>query len=112
MRKSPLALAITFSIALIGCGDQKQVPFLGQWVGQFDVEKVKQGPDSATDRRQHSLRGYLSVRLNKNIYLMHLEGEQQQVDITGKWSYKGNQLTLNPDKIDGKSDGAAAGPNP
>lgn len=111
MKKTSLILLLPF--ALLGCGDQKTRPFLGQWNGEFTVSKVGRGGDTEKDRKQNALRGYVSIRLNKNIYLLHLEGEQQQIDIKGKWTYTGTQITLDP-KEDTKivTEGGTNGPNP
>ena len=104
-------LAFAF-IVLAGCGDQKVVPFLGQWPGQFTVDKVNKGPDGPEDRKHHTLHGYLSVRLNKKSYMLHLEGEQQQIDVKGTWTYSGNQLTLTPVDPKINTEGGKEGLNP
>ena len=89
------------------------MPFLGQWPGQFTVDKVNKGPDGPEDRKHHTLHGYLSVRLNKKSYMLHLEGEQQQIDVKGTWTYSGNQLTLTPvdPKINTEGGKEAINPN-
>ena len=122
MKKSPFAIgcgiiAILTILALgvlkiSGGGDKKAVPFLGQWPGQFTVDKVNRGPDGPDDRKHHTLHGYLSVRLNKNMYMLHLEGEQQQIDIKGTWSYSGDQLTLSPNEIKPATERNPNGLNP
>lgn len=99
-------------VALVGCGDQKTMPFLGQWNGAFDVEKVVNGPDSEKDRKRHTLRGYVKIVLNKKSYQMKLEGEQQTVDIKGKWKYNGKQLFLEPDDVKIGPDGSQEDLNP
>lgn len=112
MKSVPLVLIFAFALALAGCGDKKKVPFLGQWTGQFEVSKVKTGSDTELDRKHYWLRGYVSVRLDKSSYLMHLEGEQQQVDIKGTWTYSGSQITLDPKDIKVNTDGGEKGVNP
>jgi hypothetical protein len=96
----------------VGCGDQKTMPFLGQWEGGLDVDKVLKGPDTAEDRRRHHLKGYIKIVLNKKKYDMHLEGEQQRIDVTGKWSYNGRQLILEPTDVKFDDEGKAEGVNP
>lgn len=113
MKKSPLSLALALALALISCGPNKEkVRFLGQWTGQFTIDKIGKGPDSPMDRKHHMLRGYISIVLNKNKYTMHMEGEQQQVDIKGFWTYKDNQVTLSPAEVNVKSDGGDKGYDP
>jgi hypothetical protein len=122
VKKSPFAIGCSILIALTilaliilkiaSGGDQKAVPLLGQWPGQFTVDKVNRGPDGPDDRKHHTLRGYVSVRLNKKMYTMHLEGEQQQIDIKGTWSYTGNQITLAPNDIKVNTEGGKEGINP
>jgi hypothetical protein len=102
-------------VLLNGCGvggDKKAVRFLGQWPGQFTVEKVNVGPDGVDDRKHHSLHGYVSVRLDRSKYIMHLEGEQQQIDITGKWAISDSQITLSPVDIKVNTEGGKDGVNP
>ena len=122
MKKYSLALgcgipvALTF-IALVvikisGGGDREAVKFLGNWPGQFTVDKVERGPDGPDDRKHHTLRGYVNVRLNKKMYTMHMEGEQEQVDIKGTWTITGNQITLAPSDTKINVEGGKEGINP
>jgi hypothetical protein len=116
-----VVLAVFFGFASLplvlmkGCsggGDKKTVPYLGQWPGQFTVDKVNRGPDGIEDRKHHMLRGYVSVRLDRNKYIMHLEGEQQKIDITGKWTITGSQITLAPADVKVNNEGGKEGINP
>lgn len=77
------------ALLLQGCisADQKTRPFLGMWVGKFTVSNVGAGPNTPDDHRRHTLTGYIRVLLDKKAYQMHLEGEQQKVDIKGEWNY-------------------------
>ena len=101
------------AVALQGCisADQKTRPFLGMWVGNFSVSNVGAGPNTADDHRRHTLTGYVRVLLDKKAYQMHLEGEQQKVDIKGEWTYKGNQIILSPKDVQ-VVDEYDDGPNP
>ena len=116
-----IVLAVFFGFASLplllmkglgGGGDKKSIPFFGQWPGKFVVDKVNRGPDGPEDRKHHTLNGYVSIRLDKNKYLMHLEGEQQQVDIKGTYKISGSQITLDPDDIKVKTEGGKDGVNP
>jgi hypothetical protein len=101
------------ALLLQGCisADQKTRPFLGMWVGKFIVSNVGAGPNTPDDHRRHTLTGYIRVLLDKKAYQMHLEGEQQKVDIKGEWAYKGNQLILSPKDVQ-VVDESDDGPNP
>lgn len=90
-----LSLAISF--ALIGkasCSNKDIVPFLGKWAGGFKVERVDNGPDTAKDRERSSLNGYVQIYGTNHSFKMHLEGEQQIVDMAGNWTLKKNRVTL------------------
>jgi hypothetical protein len=107
------SIAIVFALTGVGCGDKRPVPFLGTWPGQFTVDKVNRGPDGPDDRKHHCLHGDLVIRLDKKSYMLHLAGEQQQVDVKGTWSYSGNQITLDPTKdVKVSTDGGKEGVNP
>lgn len=108
-----LALVLPLALLLQGCisADQKTRPFLGMWVGKFSVSAVGAGPNTPDDQRRHTLTGYVRILLDKKAYQMHLEGEQQQVDIKGEWAYRGNQIILSPKKVEVK-DEYDDGPNP
>lgn len=111
--KKCLILGIIGAVALQGCvsADQKTRPFLGMWVGKYAVSSVGAGPNTADDQRRHTLTGYVRVLLDKKAYQMHLEGEQQTVEIKGEWAYRGNQIILSPKKVEVK-DEYEDGPNP
>jgi hypothetical protein len=109
--KKCLLYSVPFAL-LLGCGDQKTMPFLGQWNGKFEVERVLKGPNTAEDRKRHELKGYIKIVLNKKKYEMVLDGEQQNVSVTGKWTYNGSQLILEPVDAKVETEGKEDGPNP
>ncbi len=111
--RRPAILCLLAATALQGCisADQKTRPFLGMWVGKFMVANVGNGPNTADDQRRHSLTGYVRILLDKKAYQMHLEGEQQTIEIKGEWIYKGNQIILSPKKVEVKDENED-GPNP
>lgn len=112
MRQVAIAAA-GVALMLQGCisADQKTRPFLGMWVGKFTVSNVGAGPNQADDQRRHTLTGYIRVLLDKKAYQMHLEGEQQQIEIKGEWVYKGSQIVLSPKNVT-VNDEYDDGPNP
>jgi hypothetical protein len=107
--KGVIVLSVT---GVLGCGDPKTIPFLGQWNGEFTVSKVLQGPNTPQDQKRHSLKGYLKIVLNKKSYSMHLEGEQQTIDVQGSWNYSGNQVTLSPIDVKVETAGKDEGVDP
>jgi hypothetical protein len=111
VKKSHFALIIATTL-FAGCGGKKPVQFLGQWPGNFNVDKINRGPDGAEDRKHHKLHGWISVRLDKQKYIMHMNGEQQQIDIKGTWTVLGNQITLDPNDVKVATDGGKDGVNP
>jgi hypothetical protein len=43
---------------------------------------------------------------------MHLEGEQQKIDVKGTWSYNGKQITFEPKDAKIVTEGGPGGANP
>jgi len=112
-RNVPVLASLACALFLGGCisADQKTRPFLGMWVGKFAVSNVGVGPNTADDQRRHTLTGYVRILLDRKAYQMHLEGEQQVIEIKGEWVYRGSQLILSPKKVEVK-DEYEDGPNP
>lgn len=71
-------------------------PFLGKWSGQFTPDSFRSGPDTEEDRRRSRLEGYIQVYATGRKFKMHLEGEQQAIDVTGTWTSKEKRLNLTP----------------
>lgn len=98
MRKAILPfLALVIALALTGraaCSNKDLIPFMGKWAGGFVVDRVKQGPDTDKDRKRSGLNGYLQIYGTQRSFKLHLEGEQQTLDIAGTWIAKGNKVTL------------------
>ena len=86
-------LLFVFLVMLTGCGDAKILPYLGKWLGQFEVQTMATG-GSENDKKRESLKGYVQVYANKHTFKMKMEGEQEAIDLSGTWSIKGRQLTL------------------
>lgn len=100
MRKAPIILvtlliAISFALVYQASHSNKDlVPFLGKWTGGFNVQRVTKGADSATDRERSSLHGFVQIYATNRKFKIHLDGEQESLDITGEWTFKKNRMTL------------------
>ena len=104
---------------LCGCFDSAQVPFLGRWSGAFEVDSASQKmPISKLAR--YNMKGFLMLYrsqfrvLNskddrpKSKFVMHLEGEQESVDVTGQWELINKQIQLTATDIKPDDEGGEA----
>jgi hypothetical protein len=73
--------------------------YTGKWKGGFTVDAIEPGPNTETDRRRSRLEGYLQVYLTRRSYKLHLEGEQQGIDVDGTWTVKEGRVTLTPKEV-------------
>jgi hypothetical protein len=71
-------------------------PFLGKWSGEFKPESFRTGQGSEEDLRRSRLEGYIQVYATNRKFKMHLEGEQQAIDVTGTWTFEEKKLNLTP----------------
>lgn len=96
IRSRVFALTALAILSLGGCnfGDKKVIRFLAIWNGGFEVESISKGPDSPKDRTRSGLKGYLKILSNKQEFWIHIEGEQQGVDIKGTYKIDKNRITL------------------
>ena len=79
--------------------NKDQIRYTGRWKGGFTVDAVQKGPDTPEARHGQRLEGYLQVYLSGHRYKLHLEGQQQGIDIDGTWTAQGNRLTLTPKAV-------------
>lgn len=80
-----LGIMILASGALVGgCSNSPRTYFMGQWVGGFEANSTK----SPFSLAQHRLKGFLQLYGTKESFLLHLEGPQQTLDLTGTWEHK------------------------
>ncbi|RYG35796.1 hypothetical protein EON81_11650 [bacterium] len=88
-RAAPLLL-----LALVGCtrANKELLPYLGKWNGAFEVESLSGATDK--DLKRETLRGYLVLYATNRRFVMHLEGEQQGMDLDGAWTIDGKQAKL------------------
>jgi hypothetical protein len=81
-------------IAPAGCSDKKIIPLLGRWEGGFTAEQIAGAQPK--DIKRFDLKGYLMLYATEYRFKMHLEGEQEAVDLSGSWAPKGAQVILTP----------------
>ncbi len=99
MKKKPLlALSLLGLIAVSGCNPHGElVPYLGKWDGKFTVLEAEPNA-TPNDLDRESLRGYLMLYATKMLFKLHLEGEQETVDIEGTWRLEKGRVFLDTKK--------------
>ncbi len=87
--------------------------YTGKWKGGFTVDSITTGPDDEANRHRSRLQGYVQIYLSNRRFQLHLEGEQQGIDVDGSWTADGNRVTLKPRevKIDDQGGEAKRDPN-
>lgn len=106
-----LVLLIGFTVRA-SFSNQDLMPFTGRWKGGFTVDSIQKGSDTADDRHRSRLEGYVQVYLTGRKYVLHLEGEQQGIDVTGTWTAKGDRITLQSKSVTIDDQGGADARNP
>lgn len=90
----PRAALALLALVLAGCGDKAAMPYLGKWTGHLAVESAPGGTER--DRRRSEMKGFLQLYATERRFTLHLEGEQQTVEVTGRWEVKRRRVTLRP----------------
>jgi len=88
------------------------VPFLGKWTGSFTVDRVREGADTAENRKRWSLNGFVVIYATGHKFDLNLTGEQETLDFRGVWTRKGRRLTLKVTTTDFDDMGGADARNP
>jgi len=90
-----LLIAVSFAVVYQASSSNKTlVPYLGKWTGAFNVQRVTKGADSTTDRERSSLHGFVQIYATNRKFKIHLDGEQESLDVAGVWTLKKNRMTL------------------
>ena len=97
MPKLLLFPVLALMLLVGGCSDPSIIPFAGYWDGQFKVQPADPGVKM---RPEWVYKGYLQVYATNRNFKMHMESIAQIVDISGKWTNKGNKLYLKADKVE------------
>lgn len=119
-----LSIIAAAPILLGGCFSGEQVPFLGRWTGSFDVTSASQKMPIKKLAR-YSMKGFVELYRSqirvlhskderpKSKFVMHLDGEQESIDVTGQWELRNRQLMLTATdvKIDDAGGEALRDPN-
>jgi len=94
-----IILVIPLFAILAGCNPNKNLmPFLGKWIGRFEVSEIE-GGGTANDLKREQMKGYVQVYATERTYKMEMEGEQETISISGNWTIKANRITLTPKEI-------------
>lgn len=118
----PILAAAPFILS--GCFSGEQVPFLGRWTGSFNVSSASQKMPIKKLAR-YSMNGFVELYRSqirvlhskderlKSKFVMHLDGEQETIDVTGQWELLNHQmmLTATDIKIDDAGGEALRDPN-
>ncbi len=80
-------------IALVGCAHRELMPVLGRWNGQLEV---------VLGEKDSGMKGYLMLYATHKKFLLHFEGPQEAMDLSGNWTLKGKQVLM--DVVDQKFD--------
>ncbi|AIE84166.1 hypothetical protein [Fimbriimonas ginsengisoli] len=110
---SAVVLILAFILtARATCSNREIVPFLGKWSGGFEVESIRDGADTPQERERYRLQGYVQVYATRRSFKMHLQGEQEDLDLAGFWTFRGQRLTLKVSEIKIDDHGGADARNP
>ena len=85
-------------LVLAGCFNRTEVPYLGRWTGRFVVESVDP-KQPIHDPGRNGLHGSIQLYRTENRCAMHLEGEQEAIDVSGTWALRGRQIVLRFNKL-------------
>ena len=78
--------------------NKELLPYLGKWSGGFMVEQIDGKANPALAKRA-SLTGYLQLYGSNDRFELRLNGEQQEVVVTGTWQLVSEtQIELKPEK--------------
>jgi hypothetical protein len=75
------------------------MPYFGKWDGGFVVEEID-GGGATRDHERESLNGYLMLYATGSKFALHLEGEQQTIDVSGTWKIVGKQIQTQTTKLE------------
>lgn len=85
-----VAIVMTALVAKNRTAHEDLRPYLGKWTGGFFADPADKHKD---------LPGYLQIYATHQTFKMHLEAEQQEVDIDGTWSLNKKQVVLKPTQV-------------
>lgn len=103
MRKLIVPLLIIALLVVItarsSCSNKELLPYLGRWTGDFAVESIRTGPNTATDLKRSTLHGFMQIYASHKGFKIHLEGEQESFDVSGTWRLQGKRLVIRTQDI-------------
>ena len=80
-------------LALAGCFNREQIPYLGRWSGGFNVDHTT-GKIELKDPHRYSMHGLLELYRSDSRCTLHIEGEQETVEAKGNWTIKGHEIQI------------------
>ncbi len=98
-------------LLVAGCADRARASLTGRWTGGFDVSKVT-GKLQTSDPKRNDWQGSIQLYLTDTRCSMHLEGEQEAVDLQGHWHLNHKQIVVRFDSVKIDDAGGAEGRNP
>lgn len=111
VRNSSVALLTGLAIFAAGCKNKgERITYFGKYDGGFDVHTVD--GKTLADRTRWNLKGYLHLLASHDEFKIHLEGEQQIIDVKGIWKLAPKMITLDIEDISIDDLGGEAKRNP
>jgi hypothetical protein len=98
-----VAIFASVMVALARTAHSDLRPYLGKWTGGFYADPTNKRLD---------LTGYLQIYATHQTFKLHLEGEQQGIDVDGTWVLEKKQLIFKPTKVAIEDDGGELKRNP
>jgi len=97
-----------FFTARSSCSNKDMLPYLGKWPGGFVVSEVRRGPNTSVDQKRSSLKGFVQIYATNHKFKLHLEGEQETIDVDGDWTRKAKRMDLRVQHVVIDDQGGAA----
>jgi hypothetical protein len=94
-------LTVFLIVMTVGAIDSNRdlIPYTGRWKGEFTVDSIADTDAAPDELKRWRLAGYVQIYLSNRRYTMHLEGQQQAIDIDGVWSVKNGRVNLDPKSV-------------
>jgi hypothetical protein len=81
------------------CAGKADLPFLGKWKGGFVADRFV-GRPNAFGLRRSGFDATLQLYRTEDKFILHLEAEQETVDVLGTWTHKDREIRLKVGSVD------------